>query len=414
MTPQRRAVERLSVKLFLALAFVGLACLLLPLIWKYLSPFLIALPLAALIQPVARLLERKLHLKHTPAVLIPVLLLIFVLLGMLIWFFSFGVQQVSGLLQNPDQLIADIVGSIRNALNHLLGAVDEHLENPEVLVTSVNDAMADLTAWGKKLAGQFLDLLVDTAVGVPYVLIYINFLFMGLYFIAKDYDRILSFLPHRRKASAGSETARLTSSAISGAVGYLKVQLIYAVLSLVSGVIYWNIMRNPYAMLIAVVAGVLEFIPLVGNGALYLPWVIIDLIGGNFGKAMLPLALYLVLFIVRRLTEPKLMAHNIGITPLLSLVSMFMGITAGGIFGLIAGPVLMTVAVAFMKSREIGVIRSDMHVLVNAVRSRWSDDRLTGPPEDKETLKDLAEASGQDTPPEEKEDPKEEPQTGDK
>ncbi len=391
MTPQRRAMERLSFKLVIALLGVALACWLLPQVWRYLSPFLIALPLAAMIQPIARFLEKKLRLKHTPAVLIPVILLILILLGLLIWFFSFGIAQVSSLLQQPDQLIADVVGAIRKALNNLLGAVDEHMENPEVLVTSVDSAMADLTAWGKQLAGHFLDLLVNTAVGVPYVLIYINFLFMGLYFIAKDYEKLTAFLPHRRKRSAGSETAQLTSSAISGAVGYLKVQLIYSVVSLVAGLLFWTIVGNPYALLIAVIAGILEFIPLVGNGALYLPWFLVDVIIGDFTKALLPISLYIVLFIIRRLTEPKLMAHNIGISPLLSLISMFVGITAGGILGLIAGPVLMTVAVAFLKSDALKQIREDAALLAASLRRRWADGSVDPP--DETGLPDKAEAA---------------------
>ena len=76
MTPQRRAVERLSVKLGIILAVLAAAYFLSPLAWKYLSPFIIAFPFAAMIQPVARFMERKFHLKRSLTILIMVLLLL--------------------------------------------------------------------------------------------------------------------------------------------------------------------------------------------------------------------------------------------------------------------------------------------------------------------------------------------------
>ena len=76
------------------------------------------------------------------------------------------------------------------------------------------------------------------------------------------------------------------------------------------------------------------------------------------------------------------MAHNIGVSPLLSLVSMFAGYTAGGLPGMILGPVLMTVAVAFFHGGYLRSVKEDVSLLYRSIRRRWRDENLLLPPEE--------------------------------
>ena len=405
MTPQRRAIERLSIKLGIVLAVVAAALFLSPLIWKYLSPFIIAFLFAAMIQPVARFLERKLHMKHSLATLILVLLLLLLLLTAVIWLFSYGVQRAGEILENPDQVIADVMGTVQAALKELMEPLEARLQNPGPLNLSLNNAMSEITAWGTNVAKQFLGMLWDAAWGVPTILIYVNFLFMGMFFIAKDYEKLLAFLPHRRKNLTDTGAARLTNSAIRGTIGYLKVQLIYSAVSVVVSAIYLAIFKNPYAILLGLVAGLLEFIPLVGNGALYLPWTLVELILGHYPEAVVPLALWIGLYVLRRVTEPKIMAHTIGLSPLLSLISMFIGYRAGGLLGMILGPVLMTVAVAFIRGNYLKSVKEDALLLYHTMQRRWKNENLILPPEEAV----LAETPSK---PEEEHEEKDEPPAG--
>lgn len=380
MTPQRRAVERLSVKFGITVALLALVFFLAPVLWKYLSPFIIALPFASMIQPVSRFLEKKLRLKRSPAVMIPVLLLLLLLLTAFIWFFSYGMQRVGDVIQDPETLVSGIVGTLRRALDRLIAP----FENISGIESAIDKALQKLADWGTDIAGQLLSYvltaLANAATGVPYALIYINFLFMGMYFIAKDYDSLLSFLPHRKKSLTNSGAAKVTSSAISGSIGYLRVQLIYGLITFAVGAVYWIAFQNPYALIIAILTGFLECIPMIGHGLFYLPWALVELILGNFSAALQPFVVHLFLYLLRRFTEPRLMSQNIGLSPLLSVVSMFIGIKAGGIWGLFLGPVVMTVLVAFIRTGVLVPVRSDILLLYHSVRGRWSDSNLTPTP----------------------------------
>ena len=91
MSEERKAAERLAVKGIGAVILIGLAFWLIPLLWDKLSPFIIAIPLAAMLQPVIRFADRKLKMKRGFSVLICVLVLLAFLFGATYW----GVRRCS-------------------------------------------------------------------------------------------------------------------------------------------------------------------------------------------------------------------------------------------------------------------------------------------------------------------------------
>ena len=98
---------------------------------------------------------------------------------------------------------------------------------------------------------------------------------------------------------------------------------------------------------------------------------IVQFLLGNTRFGILLLVLTLVLQLLRRVLEPKLMADRIGITPLQSLIGMFVGLRYGGIIGLIGGPVLMSVVVGAFKGGLFSLAARDCHII-----SAWFKNRL--------------------------------------
>lgn len=67
----------------------------------------------------------------------------------------------------------------------------------------------------------------------------------------------------------------LRRSAVAGALGYVKVQLLWFFLLLFLSTIYFQFTGFQYAALVGVVAALLELIPQFGCGVLYLPWALV-------------------------------------------------------------------------------------------------------------------------------------------
>ena len=158
---------------------------------------------------------------------------------------------------------------------------------------------------------------------------------------------------------------------MTGLMGWLHMQLVYALLSLVVGSIYWSLFGYKYAILISIAAAILEFLPVVGNGTIYIPWGIIAFLSGHPDSGFQALGLFYGLLLIRRLTEPKLLAHSTGVAPLLGLMGMFAGLKFGGILGMMAGPMVATVAVTLWEGNYRRTIKRNIYILTRYLHARW-------------------------------------------
>ncbi|MBP1759570.1 MAG: sporulation integral rane protein YtvI, partial [Firmicutes bacterium] len=77
---------------------------------------------------------------------------------------------------------------------------------------------------------------------------------------------------------------------------------------------------------------------IVGTGMLFVPWIVGLFIMGSFGEGLKLLLMWIVTVTVRQFLEPKILSKGIGIHPLPTLISMYVGLQLIGGFGLIVGP----------------------------------------------------------------------------
>jgi hypothetical protein len=75
------------------------------------------------------------------------------------------------------------------------------------------------------------------------------------------------------------------------------------------------------------------------------------LILGNVPRAIGFVVLYIVILIVRQFLEPKVMGQNLGLHPLVTLISIYVGMQIFGIPGLFLGPIIVAIVRALQKAR---------------------------------------------------------------
>ena len=372
MSEERKAAERLVLRLLgVALAFAVLRWVL-PEIWDKLSPFIIAVPLAAALQPVIRFLQKTIKMKRSPAALIPVLLLLFIFLGLLIWLFTFGIGQVTRIVNHSGDMVTESINTVRQALNNLLATIGETTD-PGVeqwIRNAISTAVERLSQWGTGAAERLVTFSISLAASMPYCIIYISFLTIGLYFIAKNYDEIRSYLPGGKRRKQDSRTTQLTNSTLKSLFGYLRVQGTFGLIVWIVSWIYLACFGFPYAGITALCAGVMELVPMIGSGVPYIVMSILQFLLGNTAAGLQLLFLTLGLQVLRRVLEPKLMSDSIGISPLQSLIGMFVGMRYGGIIGLIGGPVLMSVVVGAFKGGLFASTIRDCHLISSYMKNR--------------------------------------------
>ena len=69
--------------------------------------------------------------------------------------------------------------------------------------------------------------------------------------------------------------------------------------------------------------------------------------------------------VFRRVAEPKILGDQTGLSPILSLVGIYVGMKLGGVLGMVVGPLLLLVCINLAK---LGIFRPAMNDLALAAR----------------------------------------------
>ena len=419
MSEERKAAERLALKGLGAVLLIAFLFWAVPQIWDKLSPFIIAIPLAAALQPVIRFAHEKMKIKRGISVLICVLLLLGILAGAASWGISIVLEQAPQVVGQSGSMISEAVKTMQQAAENLVkNSADSFSPQVQTLLrNTMEDALVRISSWATEIAADVVSFAVSMITGLPYGVIYISFLAMALYFITLHYGEIRSYLPGGKRRRQDSNTTQLTNSALRSLMGYLRVQGTFAVMVLVVSLIALKCFGFRYSGALSILAGLMEMIPMVGSGLMYILMAVVFFLTGNTVWGIQVLALTGVLQLLRRILEPKLMANSIGISPLLSLIGMFVGMRFGGIIGLIGGPVAMAVLVGAVRGNVFLRITEDIQLVTEWFKKRWAKPQdtagttgTTAEPagEAAEAAEETAEQAGaaeKSTEPEETEDP---------
>lgn len=137
-------------------------------------------------------------------------------------------------------------------------------------------------------------------------------------------------------------------------VGFLKAQFLVSIIILFVSMIGLLIIIPEYAVIMATIIWLVDLIPIVGSIAVLGPWAIYMLIANHYLMGIQLGVLAIVLLTIRRTVEPKVMGQHIGLSPLATLIAMYVGLQLIGILGFIAGPI---VVIAFNSAKEAGIIK---------------------------------------------------------
>ena len=99
-----------------------------------------------------------------------------------------------------------------------------------------------------------------------------------------------------------------------------------------------TLLKVPYAFLIAWGIALIDFLPLLGTGAVLIPWAAVTLVTGNPGLGLGLLILFGVSTLVRQFVEPRLLGAELGLHPLVSLLAVYAGWRLFGVWGMMLAP----------------------------------------------------------------------------
>lgn len=138
-------------------------------------------------------------------------------------------------------------------------------------------------------------------------------------------------------------------------LGYWKAQFILSIGVFLACYISLLFIAPDSALIMSILIWIVDIIPLyVGPALILVPWGLIAIILGNTAMGIQLMALALVLLILRRIIEPKVLGDSIGLNALPTVLSMYFGFVFFGVMGLILGPF---VYIAVRSAIEAGLFR---------------------------------------------------------
>lgn len=129
------------------------------------------------------------------------------------------------------------------------------------------------------------------------------------------------------------------------ALGFGKAQVIlfgvnFVVITtglLIAGLGWWS-------PLIAIGISLLDLLPVIGSGIVFVPWAIIALIAKNPRMAIIVGATYIAMVVLRMILDPIITGKSVGLSPWITLLASVGGLILFGGAGMILGPIIAAVA----------------------------------------------------------------------
>ena len=350
-----------------------LAALLILLVWtaggRLLSlfmPFLLALAAAAIFQKPVRWLQKKLGWKRRVIALLTVIVF-FLAVGTAIGFLvRAAVKELISLTENWQTILAageQMAGRLEGLIQSLTARLPfRFAPQGEPLL----DRMAQwLQEWLNDAAPNLARLTVfatDKAREVATIVLAAVVFLTATYFLCADYPylraRAVGKMDERTRAWAG----QVKRAALAAFGGYLKAQLLLSAGVFVILLIGFALIGQEYALLLALALAVLDFIPLIGAGTVMVPWAIVDLLTGRYLFAAELMAVWGVIVLFRRVAEPKFVGDQTGLSPILSLMSIYIGMRLAGVAGMILGPILTLVVLNLAGLGLFDRVRADLRL----------------------------------------------------
>ena len=314
-------------------------------------PFLIALAVAAAIEPIIVFLREKLHFRRGFSAFLLTLTLLFLLGGILSLLGTTLVSEAYALLAKAPLLLEDAPRALEKLFSRLeaySNACPAWLR--EQLYALLTNALSDAGSFFSDLAARLLAYLTSLAAALPRAALSCATAVLAIYFTAASYPTLCNALRCRLSGKARHTLRLFRSSATQSLARYLRAELTLSFFTFLQLLAGFTLLRQSYALLLALLITLLDALPVFGTGTALVPWALIELLFSSVPRGIALLTLFLCTLFVRSTLEPKLLSSHAGLPPIASLFAMYLGFCTFGIAGMILFPFLLLLTAQLLRS----------------------------------------------------------------
>ena len=295
-----------------------------------LIPFFLGGAVALGAEPTVRLLNRRAGLPRWAASGLGVSLVLLLVTGLVTAVAAFAVGQAGRLAE----LLPRLVDSASGARQWLLGIAGRM---PDTLGNAVSQGVE------RVFSGAMTDGLVDRGltmatrilegVGDGFFALVTGVL--AAYMISVRWQVLERLVPDRWRQRLVPEL-RSVGHALGG---WVWAQMRLAGVAFLLMAVGFLLLRIPGGIGWAAGIAVVDAFPVLGCGTVLIPWGLICFLQGRSARGVGLLGVYALVWLVRSVLEPRMVGKELGLDPLVTLLSVYAGLKLFGFVGILLAPV---------------------------------------------------------------------------
>ena len=249
-----------------------------------------------------------------------------------------GLENLAGKVSSLPEIIDDsFVDMLRDSFTNIIGAIG----------SKITDISAKLVVKISSIASKVPSLLLNTIICL-----------IATVFIAMDYEGIEGFFKRNLPEHTLKVAVDFKDSLVDTVWQFLWSYFVIFVITAAEITLGFLIVRQKNALLLGMLIAVFDAFPIVGSGMILLPFSVITMLSARVGKGIGLLIVYLVVVIVRQIIEPKIVGRHVGLSPILTLITMYIGTELFGGIGLFGLPILTAIIIEMNNNGTIHLFKT--------------------------------------------------------
>ena len=324
-------------------------------------PFLMGFLFAAILQRPIRWVKKLLNTK-SKLVSVAVVALFYLSCGALLGFI--GNRIVAGL----QKLIPLIPQLYTLYVEPFLTDAFEGFEN--LFIKTNSPLLTVISSWddqfmdslGNMVSGlsvRAMGFVSNVAASLPGIFIRTLLAVISTFFIAGDYRRITNFCLGQLNPKGREIFLQIKRYVVGTLFVCIRSYVLIMCITFAELSVFLTLIGMKHAVLIAAYIAVFDVLPVLGTGGIMIPWSVIAAVSGRLTLGLELIVIYLVVTVVRNIVEPKIVSGQLGLHPVVTMVSLFVGAQLFGAVGLFGGPILLSLLCHLNANGTISLFREE-------------------------------------------------------
>ncbi|MGE5632153.1 MAG: sporulation integral membrane protein YtvI, partial [Caulobacteraceae bacterium] len=306
----------LKILVYAILAFI--VYLVFKMLFIYFMPFVVAFILSLIIEPIVKFFQ-KFKIGRGFSVVLSLILF----LGGFITFSVFAVTRIVLELTKMYDRLPNYYDRLYGLATDIVQqATNLYLQLPPEATNITQDMVKTIFQKFTGILTHTTTFLINTISALPSTAVFLIISLIATFFLTKDKYMIKDFVFRQLPDTWSTKLTSLKTDLFMALIGFIKAQSIILSITFIESFIGLTIIGFDYAFTIAIIIALVDILPVLGTGSIYVPWAITNFIWGNYRLGISLLVLYGIIVVVRYMIEPKIVGQQLGIHPVVALMSM--------------------------------------------------------------------------------------------